>query len=203
MEKVTKLTVWHPWVPSCLCSDTRADFDLQLGFNSRKYFATGYDVILMKCACLPGLWKEMYRVNRVALSNLAHKHIKVKMAGFLNEETRGFFFDDRTDHLPLIYNIFFCKSISNVFTSENGAYVVRRVGMTWWVVVTYLLDFVILVAILFNCAVIGEPSWSIAFVGLTHFFWVAKMADQTSGYAIVCCTYSGNVRSCTDVSKWP
>jgi hypothetical protein len=23
------------------------------------------------------------------------------------------------------------------------------------------------------------------------------MADQTSGYAIVCCTYSGNVRSCT------
>jgi hypothetical protein len=32
-----------------------ADFDLQLGFNARKYFATGYDVILMKCACVPGL----------------------------------------------------------------------------------------------------------------------------------------------------
>jgi hypothetical protein len=68
-----------------------------------------------------------------------------------------------------------------------------------WVVVSYLLDFVILVAIWFNCAVIRlrEPSWSSAFVQLSHFIWVAKMVDQTSGYAIVCCTYSGNVRSCT------
>jgi hypothetical protein len=44
---------------------TGADFDLQLGFNSCKYFATGYDVILMKCACLPGLWKELYRINPI------------------------------------------------------------------------------------------------------------------------------------------
>jgi hypothetical protein len=66
-----------------------------------------------------------------------------------------------------------------------------------WVVVTDLLDFVILVAIWFNCAIIGEPSGSSAFVRHTHFIWVAKMVDQTSGYAIVCCTYSGNVRSCT------
>jgi lysophospholipase L1-like esterase len=36
-------------------ADTMADFDLQLGFNARKYFATGYDVILMKCACVPGM----------------------------------------------------------------------------------------------------------------------------------------------------
>jgi hypothetical protein len=45
--------------------------------------------------------------SSIIQSNLAHKHIKVKMADFLNEEQRraGFFFDDhddRTDHLPLI-----------------------------------------------------------------------------------------------------
>jgi hypothetical protein len=51
--------------------------------------------------------------------------------------------------------------------------------------------------LIFNCAIIGEPSGSSAFIRYTHFIWVAKMADQTSCYAIVCCTYSGNVRSCT------
>jgi hypothetical protein len=99
---------------------SRADFDLQLGFNARKYFVTGYDVILMKCACLPGLWKELYQVNRVALSNLAHKHIKSKNGGLFERRDARFLFWWQNEPFTTNNNIFFCKSISNVFTSKKG-----------------------------------------------------------------------------------
>jgi hypothetical protein len=49
-----------------------------------------------------------------------------------------------------------------------------------------------------SCAVIGELSWSSAFVRLTHFIWIAKMADQTGGYALTRVTF---VRA-LDMSKW-